>query len=116
MEERIGQAYELLRRLGVTGNYKGCSYAAYALALCAEQPDFLLLVTKNLYPAVAKRYKTTWQAVERDIRTVVAVAWARNPVLLRQMADGLLAERPRCTQFLAIAAEKMRGGGQIVKQ
>lgn len=108
MEERLTQACGLLRRLGVTANYKGYTYTAYALALCAEQPELLVLVTKNLYPAVAKHYQTTWQAVERNIRTVVAVAWARNPALLGQMSDGLLAERPHCARFLAIAAEGLR--------
>lgn len=108
MEEELCQAYALLHRLGVTANYKGYSYTAYALTLCAEQPSWLLLVTKNLYPTVARRYRTTWQAVERNIRTVVGVAWARNPALLGQMADAPLAERPCCAQFLAIAAEDLR--------
>ena len=111
MEERLYQAYDLLHRLGVTANYKGYSYTAYALALCVEQPDLLLLVTKNLYPTVAKRYGTTWEAVERDIRTVVAVAWSRNPALLVQLADNLLAKRPRCAQFLAIAVKELRQAG-----
>lgn len=104
MEERLGQACDLLRKLGVTSNYKGFSYAAYAAALCAERPDLLLLVTKDLYPAVARQYRTTWQAVERNIRTVVGVAWRRNPAQLERMADTLLAERPVSAQFLAIVA------------
>ena len=107
MEERLYQAYDLLHRLGVTENYKGYSYAAYAMALCAEQPDLLLVVTKKLYPAVAKRYGTTCGAVERDIRTVVAVAWSRNPALLAQLGDDLLEKRPRCGQFLAIATNAL---------
>ena len=82
MEERLFQAGNLLRRLGVTANYKGFPYTAYAVALCAEHPELLLMVTKDLYPRVARQYRTTWQAVERDIRTVVGVAWRRNPALL----------------------------------
>ena len=111
MEQRLCQAYDLLRRLGVTANYKGYSYAAYALALCAEQPESLLMVTKSVYPAVAKRYGTTWKAVERNLRTVVAAAWERNPALLGEMADGPLADKPRCAQFLAISAREMRRSG-----
>ena len=114
MEELLCQAYDLLRRLGVTANYKGYSYTAYALALCAERPDLLLLVTKNLYPEVARRYRTTWQAVERNIRTVIMVVWRRNPTLLDRMADGLLTERPPSTQFLAIATASLRRGDQEV--
>lgn len=111
MEERLGQACGLLRRLGVTANYKGFAYTAYAMVLCAEQPDLLLLVTKNLYPEVAKRYRTTWQAVERNIRTVSRVVWERNPALLGRMADCTLVEKPRCSQFLAIVAAGMERDG-----
>lgn len=110
MEKRIDQAYELLRQLGVTANYKGYSYTAYALALCADRPDLLQLVTKNLYPAVARHFQTSWHAVERNIRTVVEVAWLRNPALLGRMADSPLETRPRSAQFLAIAAQGMRDG------
>ena len=63
-------AYHLLYRLGATANYTGFSYLVRALQLCAEEPERLLLVTKWLYPDVAKQYGTNWKAVERDIRTV----------------------------------------------
>ena len=46
--------YDLLYQLGVTANYTGFFHAAYAVSLCVEQPDRLLLVTKWLYPEVAK--------------------------------------------------------------
>lgn len=93
MEERLYKAYDLLRRLGGTANYKGFSYAAYAMALCAERPERLLLVTKNLYPEVAKQYRTTWRAVERDIRTLITMIWTRNSDLLGLIAGGPLEER-----------------------
>ena len=93
----------------MTAEYKGCPYAAYAVALCAERPDLLLLVTKNLYPEVARQYRTTWQAVERNIRTVVGVVWKRNPALLEQMAGG----PPRSARFLAIVSGGLRYGGGL---
>ena len=78
-------AYHLLHRLGATANYTGFSYLVRALQLCAEEPERLLLVTKWLYPDVAKQYGTNWKAVERNIRTpgtlpkAVYGATARNP-------------------------------------
>lgn len=108
MEERFFQAGNLLRSLGITANYKGFPYTAYAAALCAERPELLLMVTKDLYPQVARQYSTTWQAVERDIRTVAGVAWKRNPGLLGRMAGIGLEERPRSAQFLSIVAEGLR--------
>lgn len=108
VDKRFGEACDRLHQLGVTGNYKGCRYTAYAVALCAEEPDLLLLVTKNLYPEVARQYSTTWQAVERDIRTVIGVAWKRNPVLLGEMAGICLWSKPCSAQFLAIVSEDLR--------
>ena len=58
------EIYELLYRLGVTANYTGFFYTAYAVRLCAEHPDRLMLVTKWVYPDVAKRYRTNWKAVK----------------------------------------------------
>ena len=70
--------YDLLYQLGVTANYTGFFHTAYAISLCAEQPDRLLLVTKWLYPEVARQYGTNWKAVERNIRTVSCIIWREN--------------------------------------
>ena len=39
---------DMLCRLGATANYRGFSYTAYAVLLCVQQQDRLLLVTKWL--------------------------------------------------------------------
>ena len=77
---------DMLCRLGATANYRGFSYTAYAVLLCVQQQDRLLLVTKWLYPDVAKRYGTNWKAVERNIRTVITVVWEQNRAMLEGLA------------------------------
>ena len=79
-------AYHLLHRLGATANYTGFSYLVRALQLCAEEPERLLLVTKWLYPDVAKQYGTNWKAVE----------------LLEDLARRELSQKPCTAQLLAI--------------
>ena len=69
---------DLLYQLGISANYKGFLHTAYAVSLCVEQQDRLLLVTKWLYPDVARKYGTNWKAVERNIRTVSTIAWKHN--------------------------------------
>ena len=95
-------AYHLLYRLGATANYTGFSYLVRALQLCAEEPERLLLVTKWLYPDVAKQYGTNWKAVERDIRTVGRVIWNSNRPLLETLARRELSQKPCTAQLLAI--------------
>ena len=104
----ITVAYDLLYRLGITANYTGFFYVTYAVYLIQLQPERLLLVTKWLYPEVAKHYRTNWKAVERNIRTAVNVAWELHPEILEDMAGGPLSKRPSNTRFLAILAACLR--------
>lgn len=110
MEKHLTPIYDLLRRLGITANYIGFLHAAYAVSLCADRPERLLLVTKWLYPEVAKQYKTTWKAVERNLRRTVCIAWQENRPLLEQLACRTLSQKPRTSQFLAILAASLDTG------
>lgn len=103
--------YDLLYQLGVTANYTGFFHTAYAVSLCAEQPDRLLLVTKWLYPEVAKQYQTNWKAVERNIRTVSDIIWRENRPMLEHLARRNLPQKPRTTQLLAILSTSLNSTG-----
>ena len=100
----------LLYQLGVTTNYTGFFHTACAVLLCVEQPDRLLLVTKRLYPEVAKQYKTNWKAVERNIRTVSCIIWREGRPLLEELAHRHLEQKPRNAQLLAILASSLNTG------
>ena len=99
--------YDLLYQLGVTANYTGFFHTAYAISLCAEQPDRLLLVTKWLYPEVARQYGTNWKAVERNIRTVSCIIWRKNQPLLEELAHRRLDQRPRNAEMLSILVSSL---------
>lgn len=99
---RQPEIYNLLYRLGLTANYTGFFYLSCAVGLCLERPDRLLLVTKWLYPEIARQYQTNWKSVERNIRTVGGLIWCRNKALLEGLAGRPLLQRPRNTQLLAI--------------
>lgn len=98
----IARVYDLLYRLGVTANYTGFFHTSHAVYLAVQQRERLLLVTKWLYPEVARHYKTTWQCVERNIRTVSEMAWLRNRPFLEGLAQHSLPNRPTASAFLAI--------------
>ena len=106
--EPLSPIYNLLYNLGVTANYTGFFHTAYAVYLAAREPERLTLVTKWLYPEVAAYYHTTWQSVERSIRTVVAVAWERNPDLISQMSlSPSLTRKPTPKQFLTLLVQNI---------
>lgn len=104
------KVYDLLYRLGATANYTGFFHMAYAVCLCVEQPDRLLLVTKWLYPEVAKQYGTNWKAVERNIRTVSCIIWREGRPLLEELAHRHLEQKPRNAQMLAILVSSLDTG------
>lgn len=92
----------LLHELGLTANYIGFKQVAYALQLCKLSPDRLLLVTKCVYPDVAKHYNTSWKSVARNIRTASNIIWRENRPLLEKLAHRTLNHQPHAGQLLAI--------------
>ncbi len=105
----ISEIYDILYRLGVTANYAGFFHTSYAVTLAVQQPERLLMVTKWLYPDVAKKYDTNWSCVERNIRTAAAVAWKHNRPLMEQLARRSLPRRPTASQFLAMLTAHLIG-------
>lgn len=94
----------LLHNLGATENYTGFFPAVYAIQLSIDDPARLRLITKLIYPDVAARCGTNWKAVERNIRTLISVAWEHDPLMLSGLAGFPLKRRPTNAQFLAILA------------
>lgn len=99
------KCHDILKRMGITPNYIGFHQTLSAVSLVQSQPDYLFSVTKNLYPAVAKEYGTSWKAVERNIRFVISISWTRNPSLLQELAGYPLTEKPKAAQFISILAD-----------
>lgn len=92
----------VLYEMGVSEKYVGFFYILYAVELYIDRPDRLMFVTKEIYPDVARRYQTNWQAVERDIRTVRNVIWDQGRERLEELAGAPLKEKPCTAQILAI--------------
>lgn len=95
------EAMDVLRALGITPNYVGYFQTAEAVELCAEAPERLTQITKQVYMEVGKRYGVKWTAVERNIRTAVKIAWEHNRALLEEMVGCELNSRPFSSQFVA---------------
>ena len=72
------KVYRLIRQLGVTSKYKGYYYVAEAIKMFMEIQDHPIKITKDIYPSLAKQFKSTPVNVEHDIRTVINVCWESN--------------------------------------
>ena len=91
----------ILHQLGSTANRPGFFYIITATALAAENPEWLLLVTKWLYPDVAKYYKTTWTAVERGIRYELSQLWLSDSMRFKNVLQYPCNHRPTPAEFIS---------------
>ena len=94
--------HDLLYYLGVTAKYTGFSYTTCALILTVHHPERLQLITKWLYPDVARICFADWRNVERGIRASAGIAWELRPAQLISISNIALASRPSNVKFLSI--------------
>lgn len=103
---------ETIQRVGIPAHIKGYHYIRTAITMMTEDMELAHSVTKILYPAVAKKFDTTPQRVERAIRHAIEVAWNRgDPAVLNEMFGYTIdCERgkPTNSEFIAMISDKIR--------
>lgn len=96
--------YSLIRKLGITSKYKGYYYVAEAVRLSMEAPDQPMKITKDIYPKLARKYKSTSVNVEHDIRTIIQVCWISNKEGIDKIAGYTLSYKPTNSEFIDMLA------------
>lgn len=104
----VREITHLLSSMGVQNSYIGVKQTAYAVDMALQNPECMTLVTKRLYPEVAKRDHTTPARVERNIRTIVQILWEDNPAALNAVAGYELKRKPTTSQFIAILVDYLQ--------
>ena len=103
---------KVMHEIGVPAHIKGYQYVRSAIMMVIEDEDLINAVTKQLYPAVAKKYGTTNSRVERAIRHGIEVAFDRgNPdVLASYFGYTVHSEKgkPTNSEFIAMISDKIR--------
>ena len=98
------EIYGIIRKLGVTSNYKGYFFLADAIRLAMNSQGRPILITKEIYPYLAAKYKTTTMNIEHNIRTVVNICWITNRKEMIQIAGYPLICKPTNSEFIDMAA------------
>ena len=103
---------EIMLDMGVPAHLKGYHYLRDAILLSGRDMEVVSSVTKLLYPAIAKRFKTTDQKVERAIRNAIEVSWVRGNTDTFESLFGYSVlqgrNRPTNSEYIARIADKMR--------
>lgn len=98
----------LLSRIGIPSHLKGYQYLKTALAICMEDMEELDGITKKLYPAVARKHKTTGEIVEHAVRHAIESAWKRGNQKEQKSLFGYCqseGKRPTNSEFIARMAD-----------
>jgi two-component system response regulator (stage 0 sporulation protein A) len=102
----------MMHQIGIPAHVKGYQYIRDAVLMVVEDVSLLGAVTKELYPAIARKYDTVPNRVERGIRHVIELAWERGhtETLRRIFGYSMNIERQKPTnlEFIALLADKLR--------
>ena len=79
----------------------GFHYLGTAITMSCKDPSYMNLLTKTLYPEIAKKFDTTKSAVEKNIRYVIDTSWSRGGI---SWTD----QRPSTGEFIRYAVMKLR--------
>ncbi len=102
----------ILHEIGVPAHIRGYHYMREAIIMAINDIEVLNYITKELYPAIAKKCNTTPSRVERAIRHAIEVAWSRGKVDAIDSLFGYTVSghkgKPTNSEFIALIADRLR--------
>lgn len=108
LEEKITDIFLLI---GIPAHIKGYHFLREAIKMVVKNGEVINRITKELYPGIAKKFKTTPSKVERAIRHAIDVAWSRGKVENINQLFGYVVydknDKPTNGEFIALIADKL---------
>ncbi len=101
----MSAVYGVIRKLGATSKYKGYYYVVDAVEMAQKIYERPVKVTKDIYPVIARKYKSTPSNVEHNIRTLVNLCWMNHK---DKMAGCTMADKPTNSEFIDILVYYLR--------
>ena len=102
----------IIHEVGVPAHIKGYQYLRDGIMMVVKDIEVINQITKQLYPDLAKKYKTTPSRVERAIRHAIEVAWGRGQLETVENIFGYTVNankgKPTNSEFIAMIADKLR--------
>jgi len=101
--------FDFLNKVGIPTNVSGYRYLQKTLKLTINNDDYLL-VTKKLYPKLAKEFKVKASSIERGIRTAIELGCHRHGRMYEVFEDIINKDTgtPTNAQFISFATQKLK--------
>lgn len=108
LDEKITSVFLIV---GIPAHIKGYHFLREGIKMVYYNSDIINSITKELYPGVAKKFKTTPSKVERAIRHAIEVAWTRGKIENINQIFGYNVytknDKPTNGEFIALIADKL---------
>ena len=102
----------IIHEVGVPAHIKGYQFLREAIIMSVKNIEMINQITKQLYPDIAIKYRTTPSRVERAIRHAIEVAWGRGDPKTTESIFGYTVSadkgKPTNSEFIAMIADKLR--------
>lgn len=102
----------MIKDIGVPAHIKGYQFLRDSIIWVIKDMELINAVTKELYPGIAKKYKTTSSRVERAIRHAIEVSWQRGDIETLNDLFGhtvqFTKDKPTNSEFIAMIADRIR--------
>ena len=103
---------KVLHELGIPSHIKGYQYIREGIGIIYERPELVGGITKELYPELADKFRTTVSRVERAIRHAIEVSWNRGSWDLMEEIFGHSVDidkaKPTNSEFIVTIADKLK--------
>jgi two-component system response regulator (stage 0 sporulation protein A) len=102
---------KLFHEMGIPAHFRGYAYLRDAIIIAAKEVEVLGNITKNLYPRIAEKYKSTASGVESAIRHTIEIGWERGNSEFIEEFFGFENQKgrfPTTAAFIAKIADKIR--------
>lgn len=112
----LAEISQTLCELGMPANLLGYQYFRFAIHAAIRNPEILRAITKELYPQVAREFRTTATSVERAMRHAIEVVWDRGNMEILEIYFGYTVDpnrgKPTNSEFISQIADKLTFGMQ----
>ncbi len=110
-DSRAALVTNILKGFGFSAKLNGFLYIRTAILLAVQNPELLHLMTKTLYPQVARIHHTTASRVDRSIRHALDRCWicADTDMIEAFFGNALRVDRKRPSggEFIAVIADSI---------
>jgi len=104
---------KIFHEMGIPAHFRGYAYLREAIIMGVREVELLGNITKNLYPRIAEKYRSTTSGVESAIRHAIEVGWQRgNPEYIEKFfgftGENARGRFPTTAQFIAKVVDYLR--------